>query len=338
MSFGLSRSNIPCDPLKWPWKGKEPAWYSSITKSGFFASMGNRERYEPNPTVEQTLRARVDGGIRELLGELQQGKSDRLANYLEFSARFHKYSANNQMLIYLQRPDATFVAGYRKWQDWGYQVGKGEKGIRILAPRISNREDKESHEVKQVMYFVPVSVFDASQLTDLEKKPLPVFFTPLVDDQPELYARLHQAVQDDGIHIEESPLGLTQGLSMKGRIAIREGIDSRNKFLTLLHEYTHELLHWKPDAKGQSVKAKECHAEAVSYLVAHHFGIRNPFSADYLQHWGNTSRELLEELDIVRRTAAYIISRVEEPSVEIGLVDGHIVEEESMPPSSENHL
>lgn len=289
--------------------------------------MGNAERHEPNTTVEQTLRARVDGGIRDLLGEMQQGKSDRLGRYLEFSARFHKYSANNQMLIYLQSPNATFVAGYRKWQEWGYQVGKGEKGIRILAPRLSTREDKETQEAKQVMYFVPVSVFDASQLTDLDKKPLPIFFTPLGDDQPALYSRLQQAVQEDGIHVEESPLGLTQGVSMKGRIAIREGIDSRNKFLTLLHEYTHELLHWKPDAKGQSVKAKECHAEAVSYVVAHHFGIRNPFSSDYIQHWGTTPKELLAELDVVRRTSAYIISRIEEPSVELGLVDGHIIEE-----------
>lgn len=291
--------------------------------------MQGKERYEPNTNTEQTLRARVDGGIRDLLGEMQQGKSDRLANYFEFSARFHKYSANNQMLIYLQCPQATFVAGYRKWQDWGYQVAKGEKGIRILAPRLAEKKDAETQQVKQVMYFVPVSVFDASQLADLDKKPLPMFFTPLADDRPELYTRLQQAVEEDGIRIEESPLGLTQGVSMKGRIAIREGIDSRNKFLTLLHEYTHELLHWQPDTKGQPVKAKECHAEAVSYVVAHHFGIRNPFSADYIQHWGNTPKELLAELDVVRRTAAYIISRVEEPSVELGLVDGQIIDSQA---------
>lgn len=288
--------------------------------------MGSRERYEPNTNAEQTLRVRVDVGIRELLGEMEQGKSDRLMHYLEFSARFHKYSANNQMLIYLQCPQATFVAGYRKWQEWGYQVAKGEKGIRILAPRLTEKKDAETQELKQVMYFVPVSVFDASQLADLDKKPLPTFFTSLTDDRPELYTRLQQAVQEDGICIEESPLGLTQGVSVKGRIAIREGIDSRNKFLTLLHEYTHELLHWQPDTKGQPVKAKECHAEAVSYVVAHHFGIHNPFSADYIQHWGNTPKELLAELDVVRRTAAYIISRVEEPSVEIGLVDGQILD------------
>lgn len=299
-----------------------------LPPSGFLRCMPFPERDGQKSEAEQTLRAQVDLGIRDLLGEMQQGRSERLTRYLEFSARFHKYSLHNQFLIYLQCPHATFVAGYRKWQEWGYQVKKGEKGIRILAPRLTEKEDKETHEVRQVMYFVPVSVFDASQLIETAEKPLPLFFTPLADDQPELYARLVQVVQENGIRIEESALGLTQGASMGRRIALREDADSRSKFLTLLHEYTHELLHWTPEAKAQSAKAKECHAEVVSYVVAHHFGIHNPFSADYLQHWGNTSKELYEELEIVRHTAAHIIQQLEEPRVEIALVDGHMLDVE----------
>lgn len=295
--------------------------------------MAFTERQPQTPSAEQTLRAQVDGGVRELLTEMQQGKSDRLQKYFEFSARFHRYSVHNQFLIYLQCPQATFVAGYRKWQEWGYQVGKGEKGIRILAPRLAEKPDPETQEPKQVLYFVPISVFDASQLVDLDKKPLPLFFTPLADDQPALYSRLARVVQEEGIRIEDSALGLTQGLSMRRRIAVHEGMDSRSKFLTLLHEFTHELLHWQPHARGQSVKAKECHAEAVSYVVAHHFGIRNPFSADYLQHWGNTAKELFAELDTVRRTAAFIIQRIEEPTLELNLVDGQLIDVGTMPTS-----
>lgn len=289
------------------------------------------EHSHRDSSAEQNLRLQVDNGIRDLLGEMQQGKSDRLARYLEFSARFHRYSVHNQFLIYLQCPQATFVAGYRKWQEWGYQVAKGEKGIRILAPRLGEKKDAETQEVKQVMYFVPVSVFDASQLTITAEKSLPLFFMPLADDQPRLYARLVQVVQDKGIRIEESLLGLTQGVSMGRRIAIRENADSRTKFLTLLHEYTHELLHWTPEAKTQSAKAKECHAEAVSYVVAHHFGIHNPFSADYLQHWGNTAKELYEELEIVRKTAATIIQELEEPRIDLALVNGQILDGNVLP-------
>lgn len=280
-----------------------------------------QERQPQDPTAEQKLLAQVDGGISQLLEEMQQGKSDRLERYLEFSARFHRYSVHNQLLIYMQRPQATFVAGYRKWQAMGYQVAKGEKGIRILAPRIKEVKDPESEGVRQIVYFVPVSVFDISQLANLDEKPLPLFFTPLPNDQSALYARLLQIVQAGGIHVTETPLGLTQGASMGHRIAIRDGLDSRNKFLTLLHEYTHELLHQKRQGKEYSPQARECQAEAVSFVVAHHFGIHNPFSADYLQYWGNSPTELLAELDIVRQTAASIIQRMEEPKGEVSLAE-----------------
>lgn len=260
---------------------------------------------------EAQLRAQLDGGLRLLLAELQQGQSDRLLQYLAFTARFHRYSASNQMLIFMQRPEATFVAGYRRWQELGHQVRKGEQGIRIYAPRSRQRINPETHEMEEQVRFVMVAVFDASQLADVQNRPLPTFFTPLGDDQQELYARLHQVVTRDGFAVTEEPLGRAQGSSSGGRIAIRAGLDSRNRVLTLLHEYTHELLHWNAPGRAQPLPVKECHAEAVSYVVAHHFGIHNPFSADYLQHWGATSQELLAELDVVRCTAAYIIDQIE---------------------------
>lgn len=273
--------------------------------------MIRKEGSEHKWANEDKLIARVDDGIRDLLGEMQQGKSDRLQHYFEFSARFHRYSVHNQLLIYLQHPEATFVAGYRKWQEMGYQVAKGERGIRILAPRSYRVTDEESHKEREIIYFTTVSVFDASQLANLDEKPLPLFFKRLEDDQQALCAQIEQAMQQDGIQVSEGELGLTQGYSSKGRVRVREGMDSTNKVLTLLHEYAHELLHWGVEGKAQAPKVKECHAEAVSYVVAHHFGIHNPFSADYLQHWGNTPQDLLAELEVVRQTASRIISRLE---------------------------
>jgi hypothetical protein len=256
----------------------------------------------------------VDRGIEALLAELQQGKSQRLQDYLDFSARFHRYSVHNQILIQLQCPHATFVAGYHKWKALGYQVARGEKAIRILAPRPYQHLNRDTGDQEEAVYFVAASVFDASQLANVKDKPLPTFFTPLADDQQAFYAQLVQVVQADGIAVTEEVLGREQGVSARGRIAIHSRLDSTNKVLTLLHEYVHELLHWNRIARAESLPVKECHAEAVSYVVAQHFGIHNPFSADYLQNWGTTSKELIAELDVVRRTAAYIIDRIETPS------------------------
>lgn len=273
--------------------------------------MSQKERHQDSANTESSLLNQVDGGNRQLLQEMQQGQSERLGRYLEFTARFHKYSVHNQVLIFLQCPHATFVGGYRKWQEMGYQVARGEQGIRILAPRPYKIIDEETAEVRERVRFVSVAVFDVSQLANVNDKPLPLFFTPLADNQQELVARVIRAMEEDHIQVAEAPLGLTQGYSGRGRVRVREGMDSTNKVLTLLHEYAHEMLHWTADGKGQELKVKECHAEAVSFVAAHYFGVRSPFSSDYLQHWGNTPKDLLAELDIVRRTAAQIIARIE---------------------------
>lgn len=260
---------------------------------------------------EPPLRDTVEQGLSALLDELKQGKSQRLLDYLAFSSRFHRYSSINQLLIYWQCPQATYVAGYRKWNELGYHVRRGENGIRIFAPRPYSRLDPETGLTEEVVHFVVVSVFDASQLDDLERHPLPEFFTRLSDDQQELYRRLNDVVRSDGITVLEQALGREQGASGNKRILLKTGLDSRSKFLTLLHEYAHELLHWNAQGRLQSLQVKECHAEAVSFVVSHHFGIHNPFSADYIQNWGNTPKDLATELGIVRRAAAYVIDRLE---------------------------
>src|SRR5947208_54229 len=94
-----------------------------------------QRRSEERGSPEAYLKGVLEQGAQRLLAELEQGKSEHLQRYLAFSSRFHRYSPANQLLIYLQKPEATRLAGYRTWQKLGYQVAKGEKGIRILAPR-----------------------------------------------------------------------------------------------------------------------------------------------------------------------------------------------------------
>ncbi len=85
---------------------------------------------------------------------------------------------------------------------------------------------------------------------------------------------------------------------------------SGNKVLTAIHEWTHAKLHWKTAQKDRALEIKECHAAAVQYIVATHFGVPAPYSADYLIHWGTTEKLLQQELDIVSTTAVAMIKAI----------------------------
>ncbi|GEM_PF-4488985 len=221
-------------------------------------------------------------GLHALAEELAAGKGDRLRATLDFAGRFHRYSLCNQALIRSQCPTASYVAGYRTWQKLGYRVRKGERGIRILAPRPYTRVADDGEEEQRVA-FLAVAVFDAGQLT--EPPTLPVHRPALPGDQQARYAAVLAAVQAEGIRVEErDDLDSAEGSSAGGVIAIRRGLDSRNRTLILLHEWSHEVLH-KGEAKTLARARKEAQAEATAYVVSRRFGLPHPFAADYLQSW-----------------------------------------------------
>ncbi len=260
---------------------------------------------ESTAALLQTVR----DGLQALAEELAAGKSERLCALLDFASRFHRYSLGNQALIAAQCPQASTVAGYRTWQKLGYQVRKGERGIRILAPRPYTRTTDDGEE-EQHLSFAAVAVFDASQLT--ETPALPSHRDALPDDQQERYATVLAAVQAEGIRVEErDDLGSAEGYSAGGVIALRQGLDSRSRTLILLHEWSHEILH-KGTANTLARERKEAQSEATAYVVSRHFGLAHPFAADYLQSWRVLTLEDLErELDAVVRAAGHILDRLE---------------------------
>ncbi|MGI8551907.1 MAG: ArdC family protein [Dehalococcoidia bacterium] len=260
---------------------------------------------ESTAALLQTVR----DGLQALAEELAAGKCERLCAVLDFASRFHRYSLCNQALIRAACPTATYVAGYRTWQKLGYQVRKGERGIRILAPRPYTRTGDDGEE-EQRLSFAAVAVFDAGQLT--ETPAVPIHRAALPDDQQERYAAVLAAVQAEGIQVEErDDLGSAEGYSAGGIIALRRGLDSRSRTLVLLHEWSHELLH-KGAANTLARARKEAQAEATAYVVSRHFGLPHPFAADYLQSWRVLTLEDLErELDAVVRAAGHIIDRLE---------------------------
>ena len=263
----------------------------------------------------------VEAAFQDLVAELKAGKSERFMRYLEFSAQFHQYSAFNQMLIFLQRPDATFVAGYKRWQELGYQVRKGERGISILAPivhkRMNAEEADEQREEERLVGFKEVYVFDALQLVNTKEKPIPSFWEWLPDDKEEVYRMVKAAVEASGIEVQEAKLGPgVQGVSQGGRIVLAEGTDSRSRTMTLVHEWAHEIVHQQQISEQERRQlpqtVRECQAEAVSYVVSHYLGLEHPFARDYLLSYGNTAEMLIDNLDQVQQTSHLMIERLEE--------------------------
>ncbi|HEU5382232.1 MAG TPA: ArdC-like ssDNA-binding domain-containing protein [Ktedonobacteraceae bacterium] len=294
----------PAQPLTTRKTGKRPHYQSEEAKA---ARAGKRAAVQKN----------MQQAVSNLLAEIKAGKTDHLLNYLKFASKFHQYSPLNQMLIAEQAPNATHVAGYSQWKKLGYQVKKGEKGIAIIAPRpygkavMKNEETGEETITYLGVTFTVAYVFDSSQLEARPDKPIPSFFVPLADDQEALYTAIAKAVQKDGIKLEIGETGRAQGYSTGGKIRLQAGLDSTNRVLTLIHEWAHEKLHHNPQGRALTTNKRELHAEAISYVVAHHFGIHNPFSSDYLQNWGNNEKELLAELETIKATASAIIEQIE---------------------------
>ncbi len=181
---------------------------------------------------EEALK-KSDEALNELTEALKQGKSDKLLEYLGMLSRFHQYSFCNCMLIYMQQPDASLVAGFNKWKDMSRFVKKGEKGISILAPLVGKRKqgqsaagaivtqasDNDGENNGKVLYgFRVVYVFDVSQT---EGQELPEFAS-LAGDPGDKIDRLEAIIRGKGIELQfanELPMD-ANGMSQGGKITI----------------------------------------------------------------------------------------------------------------------
>lgn len=258
--------------------------------------------------------------IEELSTALAEGRSDKLVSYLDMLSRFHHYSFGNCMLIAMQRPDATYVAGFKRWKQLKRHVKKGEKGIMILAP-IARRKssDERSEELKRqqderdqetaVAGFRAVYVFDVSQT---DGKDLPEF-SRIHGEPGEKLATLQAIVASHGITLSYvDSLGGPQGVSKGGAIEVCNGLDSATGFAVLAHELAHEMLHRGDRRKTTTRVIRELEAEAVAYVVCRAAGldaIRH--SADYIQLYTGDQEMLTASLEHIRRVAFAIVDELE---------------------------
>ena len=289
--------------------------------------------------------------VQELTDKLEQGlqdlfNSDSYCNYLSTMSKFHNYSFNNTLLIAMQKPDATLVAGYKAWQkNFERHVNKGEKAIRILAPapyKIKEERDKidpvtqellldkdgnpQKEEVEiTIPAFRAVSVFDVAQT---DGKPIPELSAHELLSDVEGYQdmiRAVEAISPVPIELEEIA-GDSKGYYDREakRIAVQENMSESQTLKTMIHEVAHSKLHSKEVEQDEQMKkdrnTKEVEAESIAYTVCQHFGIdTSDYSFGYIAGWssGRDTKELRSSMDTIRRTASELITGIEEQLQEL---------------------
>lgn len=235
--------------------------------------------------------------------------SDGWRRAMEWAAKFeYRYSFRNCILIAMQCPEATLVAGYRKWQEQGRQVKKGEKAIWILAPMTFKRETEDGDEERCIGGFRGVGVFDVSQ-TEGDDLPFDEL-TPAIegDDENGIAAAAEKAIAERGFAIEEvDDLGRANGrTSFTDRVVqFSADLSAAHRAKTALHELAHIVCGHEAGEIERS--QAELEAESVAYVVASRLGLEaETFSAAYLASWGGTADALLGLADKVVSTAKAI--------------------------------
>lgn len=262
---------------------------------------------------------RSEDALKELVEELKNGKSEALVRYLDTLSKFHRYSFGNCMLIALQRPDASLVAGFHRWKQCGRWVKSGAKGIAILAPLVSRKSsqadgDHEGEELSErrsatVRGFRVAYVFDVS---DTEGQELPKLGS--ISGEPgEMVTRIDSLIRSDGIDLlYVNSLGGALGMSEGGKISVLQTLPPAQMFSTLVHELAHERLHRGDRRKDTTKVIRETEAEAVAYVVSKGVGLEpSTHSADYIQLWNGDASLLMQSLELIRDVSARILTALE---------------------------
>ena len=286
------------------------------------------------------ITASIEDGIRELF------QSESYAQYLQTMSRFHHYSVNNQVLIHMQKPDATLVAGFNKWKNqFGRNVIKGEHGIKIIAPTpVKKKIEQEKldpdtqlpmldaggkiiteEKTIQIPMYKPVTVFDVSQT---EGKPLPQLAHDLSGNVAN-YDVFMEALRRSSpvpISVEVMGGGMDGYFDLEHQdIAIRKGMSEVQTVSAVIHEMAHALLHNRTKDTEEktpeiSRSTEEVQAESISYAVCAYYGIATgDNSFGYIASWSKdkTLPELRESLEVISRTADGLINDIDRHYAEI---------------------
>ena len=285
--------------------------------------------------------------LKEITDRLEQGiaelfDSERYKEYLRVMSKFHNYSFNNTLLIAMQKPDASLVAGFSAWKNnFGRNVMKGQKGIKIIAPSpfkikqemekidphtqkpVIGKDGKPVTEEKEITIpaYKVVSVFDVSQTEGRELPDIAVDeLTGDVDRYKDFFAALEKT-SPVPIGFEKIEGGAHGYYHLENkRIAIDEGMSQLQTLKTAIHEIAHAKLHDidlnapKDEQPRVDRRTREVEAESVAYTVCQHYGLdTSDYSFGYVAGWssGRELAELKSSLETIRSAAAEIINSID---------------------------
>src|SRR6056297_1790717 len=302
----------------------------------------SRETFDDSDTRHDDKHSTIEAWIRDLVDEVDNAvSSEQFTEWLDVQSRFHDYSHRNTLLIKLQCPEATRVAGYHTWRnDFERHFQKGEQAIWIWAPIITKRcpkctnapsyhdqidceydERPPGEWSKGLVGFRPTTVFDVSQT---EGEPLPELETAATGNGRDLVERLIEVAEDLGVAVrivdaDEWEYGAAMGVckyrcihSFHPVVEVKARANQADLAVTLIHEYAHALLHFDVDSEPERAK-REVEAEAVAYIVGRFFELDTSGSAFYLAAWENEDSEVIQDrLGRISSTAQEIIEALED--------------------------
>lgn len=266
--------------------------------------------------------------------------SDRYKEYIATFSRFPHYSINNCILIASQRPDASYVCGFKKWHEFDRTVNKGEKGIMILAPITVKSDTKEQvydehnrpvldtegkpvteNVTREYQSFRPAYVFAYEQTSG---EPLPQLVRTLTE-QVEDYERLREILMEvSPVPVTFEPIkGGANGFysSVEERIVVKQDLPQLQTIKTLIHEIAHATLKHGSREKKWDRETKEVQAESVAYWVTQLLGMdTSDYSFYYIGGWSKNKEipELKEHLELIKTAADELSKKIEE-KLELGL-------------------
>jgi len=297
--------------------------------------------------MEKTKTNTAAERVKELTDKLEAGvkkvfESEQYKNYLKALSKFHSYSFGNVMLILMQCPNASLVAGFHKWKkDFGRTVKKGEHGIQILAPcpqkKFIDREIEKPDGTKEIesvlvvrQRFKVAYVFDVSQT---EGRELPSYGVDKLTGDVQNYYEFYKAIES----IAPVPIMFRPATDhsegcynhKEQKIYINEGLSQIQTISVMIHEVSHAILHALPVENGEITgkhekdrRTREVEAESVAYIVCQHFGIETGDSSfAYVTSWSKNKElpELKASLECISKTASKMIEDIVEkcPSLNV---------------------
>lgn len=264
-------------------------------------------RFEKSENLKEDIMKRLEEGIRPLF------ETERYKEYLKTAAKFHSYSFNNQLLIWLQFPEATRVAGFNKWKELGRTVNKGERGLKIIACGEKKIKEKDAAGLEKEgvqRYFFPATVFDVAQTSGKD-----IVLNPFADHRLDGTFERFEQYRDALCHVAGCPVifdSISNGADgywnrSTKEIHIKDSLSQQATISTLVHEITHSRMHTDTKElkdRGAGRRTWEVEAESVAFVVCERLGLdTSSESFGYIAGWSKDRDlpELKKSLELITK-------------------------------------